>query len=572
VTEKSARRVHLSDLVAVILICGVLAAMFASRRRFIESQPYVFCIAVIFAVWQIARSRRSPLICDECGQRFYPSKAVDPSVIPAEPAGPRTCPSCSGRQLRGDQADQEQSKAMRSAVLWLAILLIMGTISGVMIARNTFTSAFWSVLTVSLLPALVVAALLWWLTRSLIRTRTLQALLSEEGTLAGARRCAGEEGAVAHEGSTMIWHSGPDDPLPMLREEISAAHHRVKTLLGVTGIPDPPVRILCFHDFTGLLKFYETYFRGVDLTTQLGIFLKRPWNIAAFCSGIVPGRLDDSRASAGSLYDQVLLEQVYRSHVAPWVQFAVPKAVAACERPADLVRLNRRMIAALSGGLAWSEELFSISQSRLSKFFPRGKDPHDTLRGEQFGEQAWSVFEHLCGRQAPEARKADFQAFLKDQRSTTHQEESFFQHFGFGFGSLLDTWRQWVLDQGIGAHEPPTSNVRDALINRLLPVIQDRGAPRPNRIQAIRDWRKAGFVLGADALIELLRQPGDIPKQELIWSLRIVSGKAWDDAPDQWQAWWDELAPTCNEPAEPTMMATDRSLAERSVASSDGRE
>jgi hypothetical protein len=336
----------------------------------------------------------------------------------------------------------------------------------------------------------------------------------------------------------------------MLREEIAAAHRRFEARLGVTGIPETPLRILCFHQRDGLLKFYATYFRGVDLAPELGVFLRRPWNILALCSSVVPGRLDDPRSAAGSLYDHVLLELAYGALPAPWVQHALFKALAAHERKGDLVRLNRRMVAALSGGLAWSQELFSISPNKLSKLFVRSKDPRDTLRGEQFGEQAWSVFEHLCGQQAPAARKEAFDAFLKDKRSATHQEESFFQHFGFGFGSLIDTWRPWVLDQGIGTHEPPPLNVRDALLNRVLPVIQDRSAPQADRIQAIRDWRKAGFALGAGALIELLREPGDIPKQEIVWSLRIVSGMAWSDEPDRWHAWWDELSRTLEQPPE----------------------
>ena len=59
-----------------------------------------------------------------------------------------------------------------------------------------------------------------------------------------------------------------------------------------------------------------------------------------------------------------------------------------------------------------------------------------------------------------------------------------------------------------------------ALLNRLLPVIQDPLATRADRIQAIRQWRKAGVPIGADTLIGLLCEPGDIPKDEIIRALR----------------------------------------------------
>jgi hypothetical protein len=148
----------------------------------------------------------------------------------------------------------------------------------------------------------------------------------------------------------------------------------------------------------------------------------------------------------------------------------------------------------------------------------------------------------------PEARRAAFHAFVKDKRSRSHQAESFFQHFGFG--SLLDEWRQWVLDQGIGVHEPPPPHVREALCDRVLPLVRDRQTPRADRIQAIRDWRKAGYAMGADAVISLLRDPGDLPKEEIIGALRMVSGLAWSDEPGRWQAWWDGLPRTWEEPPE----------------------
>ena len=170
----------------------------------------------------------------------------------------------------------------------------------------------------------------------------------------------------------------------------------------------------------------------------------------------------------------------------------------------------------------------------------RTNDPRSARRSEQFGDQACSIVEYLAGEQAPEARKAAFRAFLRDKRASRRHEETFFHHFGFGFGSLLDAWRPWVLEQGIGPDLPPPPNVREALLTRVLPVIRDPEAPRGDRILAIRDWKKAGVTLGADTLIELLRKPEDINKDEIIWSLNAVSGMPWGDDPDRWQAWWDD--------------------------------
>jgi hypothetical protein len=119
---------------------------------------------------------------------------------------------------------------------------------------------------------------------------------------------------------------------------------------------------------------------------------------------------------------------------------------------------------------------------------------------------------------------------------------------GHGFGPLLDGWRQWVLDRGIGSHEPPPPLVRDGLRNRVLPVVRDRQARRGDRILAIRQVGSAGFVLGADVLIEKLKESDDISKEEILSALSMISGMAWGDDPDRWQAWLDDLPMTWMEP------------------------
>ena len=247
-----------------------------------------------------------------------------------------------------------------------------------------------------------------------------------------------------------------------------------------------------------------------------GVYFQRPWSLLTLCTAEVPGRLDDPRTLAGGLYDMVLLEQVHGVLPAPWVGIRAHRSPGGRRRRSDPVRLNRKMVAALSGGTAWSEDLFSASANKISRLLLRSKDPG--RRPEIRAVRRPVVVDRRIPlrRTGPRARKAAFRAFLKDKRSKSRQEESFFQHFGFGFGTMLDDWRRWVLDRGIGADEPPPPRIRDALLDRVLPVIRDRRAPRGDRIQAIRDWRKAGYPLGADALIDLLRDPGDIPKPEII--------------------------------------------------------
>ena len=208
------------------------------------------------------------------------------------------------------------------------------------------------------------------------------------------------------------------------------------------------------------------------------------------------------------------------------------KTASASRSPAPIAtgwrRLNRMMVAVLARGTAWSAELFTITPNGLTRLLRGSKDPGTAHKLHQFLAQSWSIVECLCGEQAPHDQRAAFGSFLRDPRSKTHPEESFRLHFGVDFAPFLDGWKQWVLDQGIGTYEPPPDRIRDGLLDRVLPAIRDRKAKRGDRIVAIREWARHGFVLGADALIDLLRDPGDIPKEEIVW--RWAWSRGWPGA------------------------------------------
>jgi hypothetical protein len=168
------------------------------------------------------------------------------------------------------------------------------------------------------------------------------------------------------------------------------------------------------------------------------------------------------------------------------------------------------------------------------------------------------MVEYLTQAQPSVAQRTALGAFLIDPLSKTSQEESFRGHFGLGFGLSLDGWRQWVMDQGIGSQEPPRDHVRSMLLERVLPAIRDPRFKFGDRIAAIHSWADAGCTFGADTLIHLLRDPGEIPKEEVIWALCTVSGKVWGDDPARWQAWWDDLPSECREPSEPVRRSSQR--------------
>jgi hypothetical protein len=208
------------------------------------------------------------------------------------------------------------------------------------------------------------------------------------------------------------------------------------------------------------------------------------------------------------------------------------------------------MIASLSPGTALSVEMFGMTLNGLTRQLRGSKDPRKYQRFQQFHNQAWSIVEYLREASSSGALPADIGGFLVDRRSKTDQEGSFRDHIGRGFAPLLEEWRQWVRSQGIGRYEPPPSGIGEAPLDRVLPVIRDPRSRLGNRILAIREWAHAGYVLGADVLIDLLRDPGDIPKEEVVWALCMASGMAWRDEPQRWQAWWDELPLAWDGPRE----------------------
>jgi hypothetical protein len=79
-------------------------------------------------------------------------------------------------------------------------------------------------------------------------------------------------------------------------------------------------------------------------------------------------------------------------------------------------------------------------------------------------------------------------------------------------------------------------------------LIADRWATQEDRVQAVRDIGQAGFTLGADTLIDLLRERNPELRASAVWALEAISGTAGGEDVAHWEAWWDGL-PQDAEPA-----------------------
>ncbi len=466
--------------------------------------------------------------CEACG------------TLLSRPPGERICPACLSRE----QSPAQASKQPISGLLTL-LLVEVGTGVFLLVKFGPRILHLGSWIDVAFLaiqvPLVILGVFFIWKTSALVLSvRRLGGIASVEDVIARARFFAGGPGRVTREGSAVVWYSGPEDPTPMILEEFASARRRFEALFAEPALVEAPPLCLAFNNEDEHLKFVASCITQVGGRAEPAYYLQHPWTMFTLCTTVSPASIADPRERIGGIHCAYLMNQVYGRIGEAWLNVGMIHALDARHRPGDPLRLNRRMVVALSSGVAWDEDLFSPTILKLVTMVTRSRDPKIDRKLKLFGEQSWSIVEYLLDEHAPQSRRRSFLAFLKDKTTSVGSEDSLFRHFGFGYGTLLESWREWVYAQGIGPDLPPPRPVHDRIVNRLMPVIRDTTASRRTRIEALRDWRRHGYILGADLVIALLRDPGGIPKAEIAWALAMVSGRTLGDDPDRWQAWWDE--------------------------------
>ena len=134
------------------------------------------------------------------------------------------------------------------------------------------------------------------------------------------------------------------------------------------------LRILCFHDRTAFLRFNAWFLHGVDRSRQDALFFTRPWSTMTLCTAESPHRVVDLAAVARMYFACAPIEHGLGTLPRLWLQEGIVRAVRSRGNREDLVRLNRRMVAAVQGGTAWSEDLFRAAES-LRKLQYRRRRP-----------------------------------------------------------------------------------------------------------------------------------------------------------------------------------------------------
>jgi hypothetical protein len=523
----------LLELVMVVILAGLIFGLFQEVARPGSAFLCIMGLFIWVIAWGIMRAQRRAPTCQECGRRFVPPEGK-------KATGPLICPRCRLRHLTPVQAKQEKAKGKRALVMlafWLTV------VSGIFLwvpVETRFPETFWIALPIAALGAtfgLVAALVLVLFAYVLVRNLLLR---SESLLFARARKAARSEGDVTRIGATTFWCSGPDDPVPMLTQELETTRGRFASMFATTDNGPPRLRVLCFATRVGFETFHG---QSLNLASLDGLYAGIPSRWVTYCSEVVPTRLVNPEWTARTLFGFALLDTSRGSTALSWLQQGVGNSLAAGGDAGPLGRLNRKVLVSIAKGTTLGpDDLFTPSKRKLNRLVVTGIPDHARFaKARQFAAQAWSLVEYLAGPTSTGDRREHFRAFVKDRQLRRGGEAVFEGHFGFGYERLLEGWREWVRARGVGTHEPPPPRHRDALLDRVIPLAADPGARIMDRIEAIRSLGWAGYVLGADTLIDVLRDPGEVPREEVVWALESISGLTLGDDPDAWEPWWNAL-------------------------------
>ena len=86
--ERPSTQFYLADLVMVVLLCGLGAALVIAVRTPGDAALRLLLLVIVMVSWSVFRAHRRAPTCEECGRRF---------VRPKQKAVPGSCPHC-GRE------------------------------------------------------------------------------------------------------------------------------------------------------------------------------------------------------------------------------------------------------------------------------------------------------------------------------------------------------------------------------------------------------------------------------------------------------------------------------------------
>jgi hypothetical protein len=524
-------RFHIASFVKFTAVFGVMLALMHTSAVDLGgvvpwpvalAQPVV--VAFVCALSFVAPRRTSPR-CQACGRKFFSTAGHESGGL---------CPYC--RLARVPTADRRrlevQGLIIIAGLFFLLALALIWPFAPRLEARHGWLAA--PVLTVLAFAGLCLVYFVVSVARLLAKSR-LMGLPGQ--ALKVARTCAGVPGKKVVFGSVTVHVFGHHDPTPMLEKQVDTCRSRFEALVGEPLADGTPLRILAFSRRAAFEGFCRRML--VNPGNLDGMYI--PWSARTIVltGEFPPYRLADPERIVRTLLAYFDLDRFKKCTVPVWIQAGVANLIACGGDADERARLNRKMLASLAAGTVIGPAgLFHADPRAWLRLLRDWQDLASFMKYTQLVLQSNSVVEFLAGAHAPEVRRQQFRGFLGEVKPGVAQEAVFESHFGHGYAALFEEWKAWVLDQGVGIHRPPPERVRQALLERLIPLVRDREADPLDRIHAIRDMGKAGHALGADALIEVLSSDHHVPAEEAIWSLEAISGLALGDDSRRWSDQW----------------------------------
>jgi hypothetical protein len=538
-------------------------------------------IAVCLVAWSILHRRKRCSTCSMCGQTFPVATKSPPPV----------CPTCQQQM----QPYSSTRRGLVKALAWLVLLcMMMALLPGRWFSTGVGIPYWLAVILAGLGgPIVLIGSLLGiFYARSRLALRRLR---DEDADFDTARKSAACEGSILRLGGVTAWLADGAALGAELPDVLQRSRARFQSLIGSCGGHTPcavgsqgedsgdradgtgrmPAAAMQSPVFDGRLRIvvfrhvepYRDYLRrhGLQAGAFHAVYLHQPlckiilaedgvrrqlYEPAELLASTVGFYLCEHLPAAGNQAEaersatkrgstRRTSSLVYTKHA--WLSTGLSQVLAHGDDRAEAESLNRALLASLAAGRALGRELFDVSLNQRFQRAMRQFNHGDFAFTAQFGWQSWSVVRFLTCASA--GHGPAFQQFVHRLNAGIRADEACAGAFGAGFEELLRQWRHWVEAQGAGSPKPINDRCRETLTAELIPCARDPQQPLAERIRAVRSMGQAGYLLGADALMELLRV--DVPlalRTEARWALQSISGLALPADPDAWQAWWAESA------------------------------
>ncbi|HVW35892.1 MAG TPA: hypothetical protein VHB99_01265 [Pirellulales bacterium] len=486
------------------------------------SLTMLIAAVVLFVIWVSRRNKKRLRQCATCGQSYYLANAKDSQT---------ECPNCRLAALPAEVRAKRQAKDRRKGWFGLALLgfcliliSLLGGVGGVLWILGTGTIV---------IPVLIGGLCAW----AHFRGRRLS---RESGIVQLVEPLAGVPAEVLRYGPVMVWCGEGTTLGREIERELAVCTDRVRSLTGQAVTAGPWLRCFVF----GRREHFEQALKALGFVLGKGsyydgVYLGAPPRVAFLEESEERRKSPDPLASLRCVLVYHLIEPLEISFRTPWLNGGLAHVVAHAGDAARLARLNRRVLADVAARRTLDAKAFFAPLPRIvwNLKLPAERDSAAVTQAAAREVQQHSFMEFLCGAGSTPERRLAFQRFLVDPRRQKRQDEALVASFGCSPETLLDDWRQWVEQVGVGQHVPPPAEYAEVLASGPVATIENEQAPLIERLRAIRRLGREGFVVGIDALIGVLRQGPDELAAEAVWALEAISAQPLGADVAAWEAW-----------------------------------